>query len=308
MEQENKNEEQKEVDTQEQGQIKEISQKQVEPNGAKNNIGKTIFITILITIIVTGGFVFILYKYDQFIQAEQLDAQKEKAALENRIATLEKNKTNLNDVKSGTNTASTNTQPAQQNNIAPNDANTVPGESGESENVAPSEDDEDMRPAADHNPHDAMNQDVDDMSGLYSVSLPADWIITENKGAVGMQVSRVGAESPDFAYHTDPTFQGPFEPVYYDEGAMITIHLTQAQGPNAEEPIGVITQSMQTIVDGVMGEYYVFTEPSTFEGELLEVIFRKDGVEYSFRFVYNPDSYPQGPDVFAQILDSVKLN
>jgi hypothetical protein len=96
--------------------------------------------------------------------------------------------------------------------------------------------------------------------------------------------------------------------VYYDDGAMISIHLTQAIGPNAEEPIGVITHSTQTMVDGVLAEYYVFTEPSTFDGELLEVIFRKNGVEYSFRFVYNPNSYPQGPDVFAQILDSVELS
>lgn len=281
MEQENKNEEQK--------QEEKISQEQLKKNGAKNNMGKTISITILITVIVMSGFVLILYKYDQFIQAEQSDAQKEKTTLENRIATLEKKKTDISDVKSGTNTTTTatNTQPTTQNNIAPSDANTVLGESGESEHMAP---------------------DVDDASGLYAVDLPADWIIKENEGAMGAQVSRVIAESPDFAYHTDPTFEGPFEPAYYDDGAMISIHLTQAMGPHSEEPIGVITHSTQTMVDGVLAEYYVFTEPSTFEGELLEVIFRKDGIEYSLRFVYNPDSYPQGPDVFAQILDSVKLS
>lgn len=304
MDQENKNEEQKEVEVKEQ--INDTSQEQVKPNDAKNNMGKTIFITVLITIIVMGGFIFILYKYDQLIQAEQMDAQKEKTVLENRLALLEKNKTDISDVKDGTNTATTNTQPATQNNTAPSDdANTVLGESGESEHAAP-QDDEGMRPAAEHDPHDAMNQNIGDTAGLYTMDIPVDWIIKDNEGAVGMQVSRVIVESPDFAYHTDPTFEGPFEPSYYDEGAMLSVAVLQEQAVPSE-PIGVITEHTQKAVDGNVTQYFVYTEPSTFEGELRAVIFSKDGNEYYFRFVYNPDSYPQGPDVFAQILDSVKL-
>jgi len=309
MEQENKNEEQEAM----QKEKNELSQKQVQLDVEKNDASKTILITILITTIVVGSAAFLIYKYNE-------SAKKEKTVLEKRIANLEKTNTAVNNKKPSSAVAQNNkpstitsndsSNTVQNNRVSNpvNDVNTVPGESGESEHAAPDNNDDDMMPAAAHNPHDAMNQNIGDSAGLYTVDLPADWIIVENEGAMGMQVSRVISESPDFAYHTDPNFAGPFEPSYYDEGAMISIHLTQAQGPNAEEPIGVITQSTQTVVDGVMGEYYVYTEPSTFEGEILGVVFRKDGVEYTFRFVYNPTTYPQGPDVFAQILDSVKLN
>lgn len=144
-----------------------------------------------------------------------------------------------------------------------------------------------------------------DTAKLYSMRVPTNWTMVTNEGAIGVQKSRVSFDTPDYAYHTDPAFEGPFEPIYYDEGASFTVHVTMGEGSLFVPSSPIRTKSV--VIDGVAAKMYAYKEPSTFGGEILEVNLNYGGNQYLFRMAYNPETYAEGQTLFEQILATVEF-
>jgi len=147
---------------------------------------------------------------------------------------------------------------------------------------------------------------VSDQAGLYSISIPADWATTVDEGALGVRVSRIIVESPDFSVTVDEMVEGPHDLIYYETGATFTVHVTTPVQPPPYHFGGVTSESAVT-VDGAAGTYHVFKEPSTAAGQLLDAHVSAGGNEYVIRMGYNPATCPAAEDLFAAILDSFRF-
>ena len=124
---------------------------------------------------------------------------------------------------------------------------------------------------------------------------------------MGVQVSRMFVESPDFSVFVDEAEEGPFSPIYYETGATLIIFV----GIMEEEPPyhfgGVISEGDVTI-DGEVAPYHIFLEPSTWAGQLLDAHLNHVGNKYAFTLGYNPETCPAGEDLFQAMLDSFQFN
>ena len=147
---------------------------------------------------------------------------------------------------------------------------------------------------------------VSDQPNLYSISVPDGWVTVTDEGALGVRVSRISVESPDFSVFVDEEEEGPFSPIYYETGAVLVIHVTTPSPPpyHFQE---LISESEVTI-DGEVVPYHVFLEPSTWAGQLLDAHVNYGGSDYLFRFGYNPETCPAGEDLFQAMLDSFQFN
>jgi len=147
---------------------------------------------------------------------------------------------------------------------------------------------------------------VSDQANLYSISVPADWTVVTDEGAMGVQLSRIVLESPDFSVFVDEAAEGPYTPIYYETGATLVIHVTNvASGPPYHSD-GVISESDVTI-DGVTARYHVFKEPSTWAGQLLDAHANHGDNYYLFYLGYNPDTCPAGQALFEAMLDTFQF-
>lgn len=147
---------------------------------------------------------------------------------------------------------------------------------------------------------------VSDQANLYSISVPAGWSVVTDEGAMGVQLSRIILESPDFSTFVDEAAEGPFTPIYYETGATLVIHVVNtAPGPPYHTE-GVISESDVTI-DGVTAPYHVFKEPSTSAGQLLDAHANYGGNYYLFYLGYNPETCPAGEDLFLAMLSSFRF-
>ena len=153
---------------------------------------------------------------------------------------------------------------------------------------------------------------ITDSSKLYSFEIPKNWAIVGQEGAMGVQLSQVTAESLDWQSEADTSAEGPFTPTYYKSGAFIQFHVSNTissppyHGASDGPSSGVITTKEITI-DGEKAIYHIFKEPSTAEGLLLDAHLTHGGDSYTLRFAYNPTKYPQGEQIFAEILKSIRF-
>ncbi len=148
---------------------------------------------------------------------------------------------------------------------------------------------------------------VSDQPNLYSISVPDGWVITSDEGALGLRVSSIFVESPDFSVFVDEAEEGPFSPVYYETGAVLVIHVMTPSPPPYHGYGGVISES-NIAIDGVNAPYHVFKEPSTLAGQLIDAHVDHGGSYYLFYFGYNPETCPAGEELFQAVLDSVQFN
>lgn len=150
---------------------------------------------------------------------------------------------------------------------------------------------------------------ITDASRLFTLELPADWITTWNEGRKGVRVSSLGAQSPDFRLTLDETAEEPFTPRRYEWGAEFSVHVVRGRDKVVEEgarTVGLLEHSPVTI-GGVSGVLRAGAGISTRQGRNLDAIIHKDGLNYIFTFGYNPATYPQGEQVFRDILSSVQF-
>jgi hypothetical protein len=152
----------------------------------------------------------------------------------------------------------------------------------------------------------ALPTTVSDQANLYSISVPVDWAVVTDEGAMGLQVSRIVMESPDFSVFVDEAVEGPHSNIYYQTGAILDIHVgTIAPGP--PHPFGGVISESDITIDGVTAPYHVFKEPSTSAGQLLDAHVDYGGNHYIFRLGYNPETCPAGEDLFQAMLDSFQF-
>ncbi|MCA9388577.1 hypothetical protein KC644_02320 [Candidatus Berkelbacteria bacterium] len=137
----------------------------------------------------------------------------------------------------------------------------------------------------------------------YSVVLPAGWNLSLKENNQGIQLSRLTAESDDFASHTDDAADGPFTPIYYDSGAVITIHVTE---PADSGEHGQVFEEKEVDVDGETALWHQFSEPSTFSGVQYDVHFDHAGRSYLIQFAA-ADSVTDAEVIFNTILDSFEF-
>ena len=138
-------------------------------------------------------------------------------------------------------------------------------------------------------------------TSLFALTRPAGWDVTLEEGNKGVQRSRLQTESDDFTSHTDESADGPFTPIFYDDGASLDVHVTVG---SEQLDHGAIVSTKTVTVDGVSGTYHVFSEPSTQAGQQLDVHLERNNLAYTFTFTYNPDKDPNGPQIFDEILAS----
>lgn len=144
-----------------------------------------------------------------------------------------------------------------------------------------------------------------DTSRFFSVEIPTTWRITADEGKKGLQLSRITAETPDFRVRQDSAAEQPFTPQYYETGAHMSLRaLKDVVGPTRH---GQTLRTETITVDGRPGTYHVYKEPSTFQGQLLDVHVTFGGTEFLFEFAYNPATYPDGEEVFKAIVNSVRF-
>ena len=152
----------------------------------------------------------------------------------------------------------------------------------------------------------ALPTTVTDQPNLYSITVPDGWVITSDEGARGLRVSSIFVESPDFYTVVVEEPEGPFNPVYYETGAALSIHVgTPSSSPYHFQEL--ISESDVTI-DVVTAPYHVYVDPSTWAGQLIDAHANHGGNDYTFDFAYNPDTCPAGDDLFRAMLDSFQFN
>src|SRR3989304_5674305 len=109
---------------------------------------------------------------------------------------------------------------------------------------------------------------LSDQPNLYSISVPEGWAVVTDEGAMGVQVSRISVESPDFSLFIDEAAEGPFSPYYYETGAVFIVHMSRAilsPPSKVEKKCPWLPCSPASSA----AAYHVFKEPSTFAGQLL---------------------------------------
>ncbi len=141
-------------------------------------------------------------------------------------------------------------------------------------------------------------------TNYYSLALPAGWDLKLNEGSRGVQLSRLEAESSDYASHTDEVADGPFVPTYIDAGASLVVHIVEPIGDSGEH--GQVLEERTVTVDGVEATWHQYAEPSTASGVHYDVHFQHDGRAYLITFSA-ADSYPDPAQAFEAILDSLVL-
>lgn len=152
------------------------------------------------------------------------------------------------------------------------------------------------------NPLDESTRQITDPENLYTIEIPKSWQIISRASREGVQLSFLTVQSSDFSFHTDDNFEGPFEPIYYDTGASLTMHVTK--GDEGSKHTGDVLEIKKFFIDQQPASYTRFIEPNTFNGEIIDVNVNYNGNNYLLRMGYNPDTYPHGIDIFNQIVSS----
>lgn len=161
-------------------------------------------------------------------------------------------------------------------------------------------------PSITQNPTSTQIQQIVDEEGGISYEIPSDWNVMK-EGAQGVRISGLQSETPDFVMRTDEQATGPFTPIYYDSGAHLQVSVQNDIRPQTDRPVGEIIEETQVIVDGIDADYFRYKEPSTLQGEILDVRFSTNEKSYFFRFGYNPETLSNGENIFFTIIDSVNI-
>ncbi len=149
---------------------------------------------------------------------------------------------------------------------------------------------------------------VTDARDLFSVEIPSTWRVTASEGTKGIRLSRIIAQSPDFRVREDTTADEPFTPQYYEQGAQISIHVTRGALAARGNLEAGARRTERIEIDGRSSLLRVFTEPSTFLGQIIDAHVDYGNNSYVFTLRYNPDTFPHGEDIFKEILASFRFS
>ena len=123
---------------------------------------------------------------------------------------------------------------------------------------------------------------ITDRSGLFSVEIPSDWSVT----IFGPQLLRISSISAGISKKSIK-----FSVIVSGEERKIS---------SKNEPVDVL-------VDGVPAKYYTVEAPLFSKKKILTVEFSDNKKYYSLSLAYNEKTYPEGKDVFENIVSSFDI-
>ncbi len=135
---------------------------------------------------------------------------------------------------------------------------------------------------------------------LFQILIPDDWEYFFQP-TIGMQLSSLEATSPDLEVIEEEG--GPHTNIYYKKGIFLHVQVIDddfaIQDPNWPNQL-----QYGVYFNGIQGTEYVFTQPSTVEGEEREARVYYEGKSYLLRFAYANDTYR---DVIDRIIASFNI-
>jgi hypothetical protein len=140
----------------------------------------------------------------------------------------------------------------------------------------------------------SLVQLINEPQGYYQMYLPADWEYNFNPPA-GIRLSDLQATSPDAEVVIEET-DGPHSNVYYKKGVTLSIAILEDDSALSDPAMAQISSKSPFMIAGIAGNEYIFTEPSTMEGEIQEVRYYHNGLSYLVRFSYAEDADRQQID------------
>ena len=147
---------------------------------------------------------------------------------------------------------------------------------------------------------------VTDITNVYSVEIPDDWRVEPQIGS-GTRPSYLRAESSDWRTETPDSLNAS---THIATGASLEVYVfDQDIGGRAPDRLQMtikLEESRPIKIHGleqVLNIYREYEPPR--EGLVLEVPVEQGGNFYTFRFAYNPTTFPEGEAVFVKILHSV---
>ena len=122
---------------------------------------------------------------------------------------------------------------------------------------------------------------VTDSNQLYQFLIPEDWEYSQQP-TIGLQLSSLEANSPELEVLVEDG--GPHDNIYYKKG--ISLYVQVIEDDTVYQFRWPDLQQYGVYFDGIPGTVYIFTEPSTAEGEIREVHVYHEGKMYNLRFAY----------------------
>ena len=123
---------------------------------------------------------------------------------------------------------------------------------------------------------------ITDRAGLFSVEIPSDWSVTIS----GPQLLRISSISAGISKQSIK-----FSVIVSGEEREIS---------SKNEPVDIL-------VDGVAAKYYTVEAPLFSKKKILTVEFSDNQKYYSLSLAYNSKTYPEGKDVFENIVSSFDI-
>jgi hypothetical protein len=130
----------------------------------------------------------------------------------------------------------------------------------------------------------SLVQLVKEPNGYYQMYLPADWEFNFNPTA-GVRLSDLQASSPGAEILVEET-DGPHSQISYKNGITLNVAVLEDDSAMREPNMAQVINQNQIMTAGIAGNDYVFTEPSTVEGQIREARYFHNGLSYLVRFSF----------------------
>jgi hypothetical protein len=143
---------------------------------------------------------------------------------------------------------------------------------------------------------------VSDPNQLYQILIPDDWEYNFHP-PVNIQLSGLEARSADLEVESKDE-GGPHAKVYYKSGVLMQLHVMDDDSANYPPFPNRIREQYDVMYNGIQGTEYIFTQPSTVEGEERQLQMYYEGRSYMLGFAYANDTYR---DVIDRIISSFNI-
>lgn len=127
-------------------------------------------------------------------------------------------------------------------------------------------------------------QRIVEPNSRYQMFVPDDWEYSFGT-PIEIRLSDFQASSSDFEVVVEDT-DGPHSKIYIKSGVQMSFVILDSDLALSEPIMAEIKSSYQEQISGIVMQNYIFTEPSTVEGELWEVRFYHNELSYILRFSY----------------------
>jgi len=129
---------------------------------------------------------------------------------------------------------------------------------------------------------------ISEPNGYYQMYLPDAWQYSFNPPA-GIRLSDLEASSPDAEIVIEDS-EGPHSNIYYNSGVNLNIAVLDDDSALLEPNMAQVISRTPIMISGISGQDFVFTEPSTADGQIRELRYFHNGLSYLVRFSYALDA------------------